>query len=82
MVSAVLSGQLKDIKTEIDPIFGVSIPINCPGVPEGVLNPRKTWKSPDAYDKKASQLAKMFNENFKEYEENAPLEVRAANPRI
>jgi phosphoenolpyruvate carboxykinase (ATP) len=82
MVSAVLSGLLKDTKTEIDPIFGVGIPLNCPGVPDGVLNPRKTWKNPDAYDKKASQLAKMFNENFKEYEKEASNEVKAANPRI
>lgn len=82
MVSAVLSGQLKDIKTEIDPIFGLGIPVSCPGVDAKVLNPRNTWKDPNAYDKKARELAKMFNENFKEYEQDTTSEVKAANPRV
>ena len=82
MVSAVLSGGLKDIKTEADPIFGLGIPLSCPGVAAQVLNPRKTWKDPNAYDKKARELAKMFNENFKEYEKDTLNDVKAAGPKI
>ena len=80
MVAAVLSGQLKDIKTETDPIFGLGIPLSCPGVPAQVLNPRNTWKDPEAYDKKARELAKMFDENFKEYEKDTLSEIKAAGP--
>jgi phosphoenolpyruvate carboxykinase (ATP) len=82
IVSAVLSGQLKGIKTEADPIFGFGIPVSCSGVDAKVLIPRNTWKAPDAYDKKARELAKMFNENFKEYEKDTTGEVKAASPKI
>ena len=82
IVSAVLSGQLKGIKTEADPIFGLGIPVSCPGVEAKVLIPRNTWKAPDAYDKKARELAKMFNENFKEYEKDTTSEVKAASPKF
>jgi phosphoenolpyruvate carboxykinase (ATP) len=82
MVKAVLSGQLKDIKTEKDPIFGLGIPLSCPGVPSEILKPRNTWKDPNAYDKKARELAGMFNENFKEHEKDTTNEVKSAGPII
>jgi phosphoenolpyruvate carboxykinase (ATP) len=82
MVSAVLSGQLKDIKTEIDPIFGLGIPLSCPGVPVQVLNPRNTWKIMMLMTKRRRELAKMFNENFKEYEKDTLSEVKAAGPKV
>jgi phosphoenolpyruvate carboxykinase (ATP) len=82
MVKAVLSGQLKDIKTEKDAIFGLGIPLSCPGVPAEILKPRNTWKDPNAYDKKARELARMFNENFKEHEKDTTSEVKSAGPIV
>jgi phosphoenolpyruvate carboxykinase (ATP) len=55
MITAVLSGQLDDVKTHQDPIFGLNIPEAVPGVPEGVLNPRDTWTDKAAYDTAASR---------------------------
>ena len=51
-----------------DPNFGVLVPQNCPNVPTDVLNPRNTWSDKAAYDKTARDVARMFEENFKEYE--------------
>lgn len=67
MVKAALNGSLKNIETRKDPIFGVSIPVSCPGVPSEILNPKNTWKDPVAYDKKAKELQEMFEKNFKEH---------------
>src|SRR5215212_8847396 len=50
MVRAALDGQLANVPTEPDPIFGVNVPITCPDVPSEVLWARKTWKDPNAYD--------------------------------
>ena len=63
-----------------DPIFGISVPVSCPGVPSEILAPRKTWKDPAAYDKKARELAGMFESNFKENASDAPIEVTEAGP--
>jgi phosphoenolpyruvate carboxykinase (ATP) len=80
MVKAVLSGALKDAAMNPDPIFGISVPVSCPGVPSEILAPRKTWKDPAAYDKKARELAGMFESNFKENASDAPIEVTEAGP--
>ena len=67
MVKAVLNGSLKNIETKKDPIFGVGIPVSCPGIPKEILEPKNTWKDPAAYDKKAKELMEMFEKSFKEY---------------
>ena len=82
MVNAILDGSLNDVSTKEDPIFGVQVPTSCPNVPEEVLNPRNTWKSPEAYDEKARELAEQFVENFKEYEDSVGPDVVSAGPRI
>ena len=80
MVEAVLTGTLQDASWKPDPIFGVSIPDSCPGVPAEILQPRQTWKDAAAYDRKARELAAMFRKNFLENAPDAPAEVKAAGP--
>ncbi len=80
MVRAALAGELADVPTEIDPVFGISVPTSVPGVPAEVLSPRKTWADPEAYDRAAATLAGMFRENFAQFADQATPEVRAAGP--
>jgi phosphoenolpyruvate carboxykinase (ATP) len=82
IVKAVLDGVLKNAKMKQDPIFGVRVPTSCPEVPSEVLEPRKTWKDTAAYDRKAHELAAMFEKNFKEDAGDAPAEVRHAGPKV
>ena len=56
-------------------------PSSCPDVPAEVLSPRNTWKDTEAYDQKAHDLARRFNENFKKYEAGVSADVRAAAPK-
>jgi phosphoenolpyruvate carboxykinase (ATP) len=65
----------------VDPIFNIEVPKTCPGVPDGVLDPRSTWPSPQAYDEQAKKLAAMFVENFKRFEHDVDAAVKAAGPR-
>lgn len=67
MINAALKGELDHVKFENDPIFGLSVPTECPGVPSEILMPRNTWADKDAYDWKAHELATMFQENFKKF---------------
>ncbi|MEA2553950.1 MAG: phosphoenolpyruvate carboxykinase [Fimbriimonadaceae bacterium] len=64
IVDAALAGQLDNVEFETDPIFGLQVPLSCPGVPSEVLNPRQTWPNPSEYDVKARELLKMFEENY------------------
>jgi phosphoenolpyruvate carboxykinase (ATP) len=81
MIRAILNGSLAQVETRPDSVFGVGVPVSCPGVPEEVLQPRNTWKDKDAYDQKARDLSQRFNDNFKKYEEGVTEAVRAAAPK-
>lgn len=80
MVNAALDGLLDGVPTRRDPVFGVEIPTECPGVPAEILDPRESWSDKSAYDAQANRLAKMFHENFALYADEVSDEVRAAGP--
>ena len=80
MVRAALNGALEGVATRTDPVFGVEVPVSCPDVPADVLWPRDTWQDKDAYDRQAAKLARMFVENFAQFEGGVSAGVRAAAP--
>lgn len=82
MVAAALDGRLAKVKTKTDPIFGLHVPEHVPDVPDHVLQPRNTWSDGEAYDAQAKVLARMFVDNFKQYEDEVSKEVAAAGPKI
>jgi phosphoenolpyruvate carboxykinase (ATP) len=80
MVRAAINGDLDDAPTVVDPIFGLTVPTEVPGVPAEVLIPRNTWADPAEYDAMARRLAHMFHENFKAYAEGVSDAIRSAGP--
>ena len=77
---AALAGELDDVQTETDPIFGLAVPVEIKGVPSKVLNPRSTWPDPSAYDAQARKLAAMFRENFETFGSVEPA-IKNAGPK-
>lgn len=67
MVQAALEGELNNVETVKDEIFGLEIPLHVPGVPDDVLQPIKTWSDKEAYYTKANELAGKFRANFKKF---------------
>ena len=82
IIDAIHSGQLADAAFTPEPVFGLAVPAACPGVPTEILKPRDAWSKPGAYDTKAKHLAKLFQANFSNYEDQATPEVRAAGPAL
>ena len=80
IVSAVLSGALDEAPSRPEPIFGLAVPEEVPGVPTELLDVRSTWPDPLAYDARARQLATMFRENFKAFEPDVSDAVNRAGP--
>ena len=52
------------------------------GVDAKLLDPRSTWRDPEAYDRKARELAGLFHANFETFAADAPPEVTAAGPSV
>ena len=82
MISAALEGKLDNVAYSEDPVFGLAMPTEVPGVPSEILNPRNTWADKVAYDNKANELAAKFNANFDKFSEFADAEMRAAAPKV
>jgi len=67
LVTAAIEGTLnKGEFTEV-PVFGLQVPVSCPGVESDLLQPRLLWDNPDEYDAKANELKALFEEEYKKY---------------
>jgi phosphoenolpyruvate carboxykinase (ATP) len=81
LLSAALEGDLQAVEYRTDPVFGFEVPVSVPGVDSKLLDPRSTWADPEAYDRKAAELAKMFRDNFAQFEGTVDSAVSEAGPR-
>ncbi|AXF56067.1 phosphoenolpyruvate carboxykinase (ATP) [Salicibibacter kimchii] len=81
MVQAALEGELNQVESIIDPIFGLHVPTRCPGVPDNVLQQRETWDDLEEYEQKAKELASKFHRNFERFS-NVPENIRNAGPLV
>ncbi len=82
MLNEAIDGNLDDANYFTEPVFGLQIPESVEGVPSSILNPRNTWSDKNAYDKKAAELAAMFNSNFEKFSKLASKELVEAGPVI
>ena len=81
LLGAALSGDLDSVEYRIDPVFGFEVPVTVPDVESDILDPRSTWRDPEAYDRQAGKLARMFREAFEAYAEDAGEAITNAGPR-
>jgi phosphoenolpyruvate carboxykinase (ATP) len=81
LLSSALEGGLNRIKMSNDNLFGLEVPVQCPGIPNEILNPRGTWANKSAYDDTARDLIGRFHDNFAQFESYVTDEVRSAAPK-
>ncbi|RXG11990.1 phosphoenolpyruvate carboxykinase (ATP) [Leeuwenhoekiella aestuarii] len=85
MINAILDGSIDpEYKYEnyhIHSVFGVAQPRTCPGVPDLLLSPRKTWDDDAAYYKAAFKLSNAFRKNFEKFESYANEDIRRGGPQ-
>lgn len=82
MISAVLKDELVSVDYTIHPVFGMMIPVSCPGVPQTILNAKGTWNDAATYDLKARELAILFINNFEKYKSGVTNIIAEAGPKI
>ncbi|CAO3593145.1 unnamed protein product [Absidia cylindrospora] len=83
ILDSIHDGSLAQGEFEAFEVFGFSIPKKAAGVPDELLNPRKAWKGTDEdFTKSITQVAGMFQGNFKTYQDQAAPETVAAGPKF
>ena len=80
IIRAIHNGALTDVACETDPRFGFEVPQTCPDVTGSILSPRATWSNPSEYDARATYLARLFKENFKQFEDGVSDDILKAGP--
>ncbi len=81
IITAALNGQLSQVEYTPHPVFGVMVPISCPGVPVFVLNPKDNWTDKNGYDIAANKLAEQFIKNFEKFKDVADQSILAGAPK-
>jgi phosphoenolpyruvate carboxykinase (ATP) len=81
LLRAALAGELDDVEFRTDEAFGFAVPVAVPDVDSKLLDPRSTWADPEAYDRKAAELAGMFRDNFEKFTADGST-LAAAGPRL
>ncbi len=67
MVNAAMQGQLDAVESWTDPVFGLSVPLRCPGVPDHLLIPENAWEDREDYHGKRLELAMRFTQHMTGY---------------
>lgn len=81
MIDAIHHHEFDNVEYVTDEEFGFQIPTSCPGVPSEVLIPKNTWDDKGKYDQTKQKLVKLFNDNFKQFEENVNEDIVKAGPK-
>lgn len=83
ILDAIHDGSLAKESYETLPTFNLHIPTKVNGVPSELLNPSKNWVEGEAkYASAVRNLANLFVQNFKIYQDKATPEVLAAGPNV
>ena len=80
MVTAVINGSLRRQSFKTHQIFNLDIPLDCPGVPNELLDPVMTWDNQEEYFQAATKLANLFIQNFEKFGE-VPKKIVEAGPQ-
>ena len=80
VVAAILSGDLAEVATVTDPVFGFAVPVAVPGVARSVLQPRESWADPAGFDATTARLGREMAGNFQQFAADVPARVRDAGP--
>ncbi len=75
LIQAVLKGGLAELPFRKEAIFGLNIPVLCPGVPNSILDPKNNWEDKTAYEKTAQKLLTAFTENYQQHHVEDVLEM-------
>jgi phosphoenolpyruvate carboxykinase (ATP) len=82
MVTAVINGELDKCSFKLHQIFNLEIPLECPGVPNKLLDPAQTWNNQNEYLQAAATLANLFIQNFQKFGEVSQKIIDAGPKKI
>jgi phosphoenolpyruvate carboxykinase (ATP) len=81
-INAILDGSIKDSEFDTTKTFGLHVPKTLGDINPAILNPRNAWEDKEAFDATRDELAKMFIENYKRYQEGGYTDYSEFGPQL
>ena len=83
ILNAIHNGELANAEFENYDVFNLQVPKKVTNVPDEMLDPRQVWMgTKEEFDASLTNVANMFIENFKTYEDEAAPQTLAAGPKL
>jgi len=82
ILDAIHSGELAKVEYETYDTFNLNVPKTCPGVPDELLNPKKSWTGSADFKEEVTKLGALFRDNFNKYASEATEDVLKAGPSV
>lgn len=83
IIDAIIDGSILKAETKHIPILNLTVPVKLNNVSEGILDPRDTYPTEEAWAEKAKQLAAKYLENFEQYCDNDDAKaLKVAGPQL
>ena len=70
IIDSILDGTIENAETITIPIFNLEVPTALHDVDSEILDPRKTYDNHSIWNEKATNLGKLFVNNFEQYADN------------
>ncbi|MCM2301233.1 MAG: phosphoenolpyruvate carboxykinase (ATP) [Flavobacteriaceae bacterium] len=70
IIDRILDGSIERATLKTIPIFNLQVPTALEGVDTNILDPRKTYSNETDWNAKATDLAELFINNFKQFTDN------------
>ncbi|MBL0012552.1 MAG: phosphoenolpyruvate carboxykinase (ATP) [Flavobacterium sp.] len=67
IIDAIISSEIDQAPTKEIPFLKLTFPTILPGVSEGILDPRDTYKDKKEWERRAQDLALKYIKNFEQY---------------
>ena len=83
IIDRILDGSIEKAELKTIPIFNLQVPTALEGVNPAILDPRQTYENANEWTSKATELAQLFIDNFKQYTDNQEgKNLVAAGPQL
>ena len=81
-INAILDGSIKNSEFDTTRTFRLKVPKTLGEIKPEILNPRNAWEDKELFDKTRDELAEMFIENYKKYQDGEHTDYEAFGPIV
>ena len=81
-INAILDGSINESEFDVTKTFRLHVPKTLGDIKPEILNPRNAWEDKELFDTTRDELAEMFIENYKKYQDAEHIDYAPFGPIV